>query len=141
MTLWSCKLQQQKKKWQWFFLFSTSRVLRQLLVLNPVSFALHWPCQHRAPLFIDRANRGQTFVAGTYGRSQECKTHSWFLDALLHSHFSASATSHMSSGRLSEAGVCRGVWSLAASDVIFCLIISRSGGYGRRRAPRKERKG
>lgn len=85
---------QVAKKWQ-YFLFRTSWLLRQLLVLNPGLFMLYWPCQHQTPLFIDRAYRGQTFVEETYGRSQECETHSWFLDPLIYSHFSASAQPHV----------------------------------------------
>lgn len=83
-------IQAAKKKCQ-CFLFSTSWMLRQLLV----SFTLYRPCQHQAPLFIDRASRGQTFVTAADGRSQECETHSWFLDALLYSHFRASAQPHV----------------------------------------------
>ncbi len=81
-------------KWQ-RFLFSTSWMLRQLLVLNPASSTLRWPCQHQAHFFIERANRGQSFVEGTCGRSQECETHSCFFDSLLYSQFSASAHPHV----------------------------------------------
>ena len=44
---------------------------------------------------------------------------------------------HMSGGRLSEADERRDGCSLARSDVIICLIISRSGRYGSQFLPSK----
>lgn len=93
-------------------------VLRQLLVPDPLSFRLYWPCQHRAPFFFtDGDNRGQSFCEGDLWQESGMWSPQRVSgpDLSILSFFKCFSTNTCPVWRLSEADVC----SLAGSDVIF----------------------
>lgn len=103
------KMQKKKKK---------VAVLRQLLVPDPLSFRLYWPCQHRAPFFFtDGDNRGQSFCEGDLWQESGMWSPQRVSgpDLSILSFFKCFSTNTCPVWRLSEADVC----SLAGSDVIF----------------------
>ena len=111
-----------------------AKVLRQLLVPDPLSFRLYWPCQHRAPFFFTRRRqRRSEFLWQASGmwspqpvsgpRSQDTLI---FLKVFQHKHMSGSYLRLMSAGMFV-------VWQVVMS--FFCLITSRSGRYGGRMLP------
>lgn len=93
-------------------------VLRQLLVPDPLSFRLYWPCQHRAPFFFTNGdNRGQSFCEGDLWQESGMWSPQRVSgpDLSILSFFKCFSTNTCPVWRLSEADVC----SLAGSDVIF----------------------
>lgn len=107
-------------------------------------FLTHCPSGYTGHVNTERPSSLQTettevrvFVKGTFGRSQECGAHSGFLDQIsVYSHFlSVSAQTRVRSGGYLRLMFV--VWQVLMS--FFCLITSRSGRYGGRMLPWRER--
>lgn len=122
-----CK--KKKKKWQCW---------------DSCWFLTHCPSGYTGHVNTERPSSLQTettevrvFVKGTFGRSQECGAHSGFLDQIsVYSHFlSVSAQTRVRSGGYLRLMFV--VWQVLMS--FFCLITSRSGRYGGRMLPWRER--
>lgn len=122
-----CK--KKKKKWQCW---------------DSCWFLTHCPSGYTGHVNTERPSSLQTettevrvFVKGTFGRSQECGAHSGFLDQIsVYSHFlSVSAQTRVRSGGYLRLTFV--VWQVLMS--FFCLITSRSGRYGGRMLPWRER--